>query len=301
MQLKTKRKCLIGCSAIVVIILAVCLVLPGLIRNHLLGPEGKNFDSAGARIYYTDEGQGTPVLLVHGFANCANIKWRRIGLIKALATNYRVIALDNRGHGRSDKPHDPKQYGIQMVEDLVRLLDHLKIEKAHIIGYSMGGFITLKMVAMHPERILSAAACGAGWERLTQETMDFSEAVAKAIEKGEAGPLQKRLGFGEEPLKWWQRLGVKMSLKWFNDHLALAALLRGTHELCLTEEELTSNKVPTLTIIGSKDGLLPDAKELAGKMANHELVVLEGKNHMNTAGSPAFLKKLTAFLKEHTP
>jgi pimeloyl-ACP methyl ester carboxylesterase len=187
-----------------------------------------------------------------------------------------------------------------MVEDLVRLMDHLKIEKAHVVGYSMGGFITLKMIAMHPGRILSAAACGAGWEQATPENAAFAEAVAKAVEKGEPGPLPKRLGVVDRPLTLWEKLAVRISLAHFNDPLALSAVARGSQQLTLTEEELRSNKVPTLTIIGSEDGLLSDARALSERMANHELVVIEGKNHMNTDVSGAFLKSLKAFLAKHT-
>jgi pimeloyl-ACP methyl ester carboxylesterase len=286
------------------LVLGIALAL--LVRlawSVLLGPEGHHFDSAGVRIHYTDEGRGAPVLLVHGFGMVANLEWRRPGLIVALSKEYRVIALDARGHGRSGKPHDPNQYGVQMVEDLVRLMDHLNIEKAHVVGYSMGGFIILKMVAMHPERLLSAVPCAAGWEQATQENLDFAEAVAKAVEKGDAGPLLKRLDRDhiDRPFKWWERLGTKMGLTYFNDALALAAVARVSLQLTLTDKELRSNKVPTLTIIGSEDGLLPDAKALAEQMANHELVILEGGNHGSTKGSIPFLTALRAFLAEHTP
>ncbi len=293
-----KKKWFLACG---VLPLLVLVLLPLSVRRVLLGPQGSYFDSAGVRIHYTDEGHGTPVLLVHGFANPAHLQWRRTGRIAALSKEYRVIALDNRGHGRSGKPRDPGQYGIQMVEDLVRLLDHLKIQKAHVVGYSMGGFITLKMIATHPERIISAAACGAGWERATQENRDFAEAVARAVEKGEAGPLPKRLGIADRPLSFREKLGVKLSLGYFNAPRALAAAVRGSRELTLTEEELRANRIPTLTIIGSQDGLLPDAKALHAQMANHELLILEGKNHMNTDVSGAFVKALDDFLRKHTP
>src|SRR2546423_10416220 len=110
-----------------------------------LRAEDHFFDSNGVKIHYIVEGKGEPVVLIHGFTADIDKNWRTgfaIGpdnqrrgpmIIEALSRNYRVIALDNRGHGKSDKPHDVKQYGNEMVEDVVRLLDHLKIGKAHVV------------------------------------------------------------------------------------------------------------------------------------------------------------------------
>ena len=121
---------------------------------------GKFFESDGVRLHYTDEGAGEPVILIHGFATNADLNWRVPGITQALAEDYRAIALDVRGHGLSDKPHGVDQYGTKMVNDVIRLMDHLEIEKAHVVGYSMGGFITLKLITMYPDRIISAAPCG---------------------------------------------------------------------------------------------------------------------------------------------
>jgi pimeloyl-ACP methyl ester carboxylesterase len=115
------------------------------------------FDSAGVRIRYVSVGQGKPVILIHGWAADAEM-WD--SLIQDLSHDYRVIALDCRGHGKSDKPTDPKQYGMEMVNDIVRLMDHLGFAKAHIVGYSMGGSIALKMLTVRPERFLTAVIGG---------------------------------------------------------------------------------------------------------------------------------------------
>ena len=123
--------------------------------------EDKYFDSAGVKIHYTIDGQGPPVVLVHGFTASIQVQWGLPGIITKLKPDYKVIALDNRGHGRSDKPHDPKLYGPESVNDVVRLLDHLKIEKAHVVGYSMGAFMTNYLVATHPSRVLTATLGGA--------------------------------------------------------------------------------------------------------------------------------------------
>src|SRR3954453_5722440 len=108
-------------------------------------PEDQFFDSAGVRIRYIEEGQGEPVVLVHGYTSDAEAQWARTGVIQALAAQYRVIAMDLRGHGGSGKPHDPAQYGPEMSLDIVRLLDHLGIRRAHIVGYSMGAHIVAQL------------------------------------------------------------------------------------------------------------------------------------------------------------
>src|SRR6516164_1389375 len=111
--------------------------------------EDQFFDSNGVKIRYTVQGQGEPVLLIHGFTANIEKNWTP-DLMKTLTKDFQVIALDNRGHGKSDKPHDPKKYGMEMAEDAVRLLDHLKIKKAHIVGYSMGAMITNKLMTTYP-------------------------------------------------------------------------------------------------------------------------------------------------------
>ncbi len=286
-------------------VLGLILISAGLLAAgwySLSGPEGAYFDSAGARIHYIDEGRGTPVVLVHGFMNPAYLQWGRTGRIEALAKDYRVIALDNRGHGRSGKPHGPGQYGVQMAEDVVRLLDHLRIDKAHVVGYSMGGFITLKLAVLHPERLLSAAVCGAGWLQPTEENREFGETVARSIETRTGfGPLLRRLGLPDRPMTFWEKAALHLVFTFYHDPKALAAVSRASSQLSLTEAELRANTVPVLTIIGGEDGLLPEAEALASVMTNHRLVVLEGKNHNNTDVSTEFLADLQQFLAAHTP
>ena len=103
---------------------------------------GNTFDSRGVRIHYVDKGRGTPVVLIHGLTGSYARHWETPGAIEALEkAGFRVIAIDCRGHGQSGKPRNPSEYGLEMVEDVVRLLDHLRIEQAHVVGYSMGGAI----------------------------------------------------------------------------------------------------------------------------------------------------------------
>ena len=124
--------------------------------------KGADFDSAGVKIHYEIQGQGEPIILIHGYIADHNMNWKAPGIMQELAKRRKVIAIDCRGHGKSGKPHDPEKYGAEMANDVIRLMDHLKIEKAHVGGYSMGAFITCKLMADHPERLRSAAMGGAG-------------------------------------------------------------------------------------------------------------------------------------------
>src|SRR3954469_11012898 len=120
------------------------------------------FDSNGVKIRYVTEGTGEPVVLIHGWMGDSSTWGRdRSGNTKLKGVDgFRLIALDCRGHGKSDKPHDADQYGPEMAADVVRLLDHLKVEKAHLVGYSSGAFIAGKVAATHPERVLSVVYGG---------------------------------------------------------------------------------------------------------------------------------------------
>ena len=121
------------------------------------------FDSHGVKIHYLDRGHGAPVLMIHGFGSSAEEHWVKTGMVERLARRSRVIVYDARGHGQSDKPHDPADYGLaNMRADAVALLDHLKIARARMIGYSMGGRITLEVLMRDPERLSAIVLGGYG-------------------------------------------------------------------------------------------------------------------------------------------
>src|SRR3954470_14115384 len=116
------------------------------------------FDSNGVKIRSVTEGKGEPLVLLHGWMGDSSM-WGRLDTNPA-TKEYQLIAVDLRGHGKSDKPHDPEKYGPEMAEDVVRLLDHLKLPKAHLVGYSMGAIVAGKVAATHPDRVSSVVYGG---------------------------------------------------------------------------------------------------------------------------------------------
>jgi pimeloyl-ACP methyl ester carboxylesterase len=256
------------------------------------------FDSGGVKIHYTDEGKGEPVLLIHGFAADIVTNWGLPGTRKGLAREYRVIAIDNRGHGKSGKPHDPAKYGTEMVEDVVRVLDHLKIQKAHVVGYSMGGIITLKLAAMHPDRVITATLGGAGWMR---EADLSAERIADALDKG--GDLGRFISEatapGQPKPSEIQVKLISLFLSSYNDNKALAAVARSWNKLVVSEDDLRAIRVPTLAVVGSNDFIKGKVEALQGRLPGLKTVVINNADHFTTFFSPLFLESITSFLKHH--
>ena len=155
--MRPHRQILVAAAA-----LSLWLVRPA---NSIAAAESQFFDAKGVKIHFLIEGTGEPVVLIHGLDSSARVNWQMPGTIDALAKDHQVIAIDLPGYGESDKPADPAAYGEQWVDDVILLLDHLNIRKAHIVGYSMGGMVALKLIAEHPERVISGTLGGAGWLR----------------------------------------------------------------------------------------------------------------------------------------
>jgi pimeloyl-ACP methyl ester carboxylesterase len=267
-------------------------------------PKDAFFDSAGVKIHYVTFGEGEPVVLIHGFTGNARFHWAAPnGPMMKLGERYRVIAIDNRGHGLSDKPHDPEAYGAKMAEDVVRLLDHLDIRKAHLVGYSMGGFITMKVVTTYPGRVLSAVVGGAGWMQAVDDAPDSPlNRLADSLDKGEGfGPLFEALTPEGEKKPSAEQIRLRTQLiAASNDLKALAAVARAMSGLSVTESQLRVNRVPTLCFVGGIDPLKESADRLDGVMTHLEMQVLDGADHSQAARSPEFLKAVQAHLAEHS-
>lgn len=276
---------------------AVCL----LVVAGLATAEDKYFDSNGVKLNYVIQGKGEPVVLLHGFGANLGLQWKVPGTIDKLAEDFQVIALNNRGHGLSEKPHDPSDYGVQMAEDVVRLLDHLKIPKAHVAGYSMGGWITVKLLATHPERLKSAAVCGSGWLQPDDPSMSsLIKTLSASLEapgRGGFRPLIIELTpEGEGPMSEDRINTLNVFMSTFNDKKAMSACVRGMPGLAVTAEDLKKNKVPTLGLIGDKDPLRKRVFDpMMSAMSSVEAKIVGG-NHFDSFLRPDFIAALREFL-----
>lgn len=122
--------------------------------------------SDGIKIHYVIQGKGSPVVLIHGYTGSAYGNWFRNGIADALSKNHMVVAIDCRNHGLSDKP---QLNGPGKAEDVIEMMDHLKIAKAHVHGYSMGGAIVGRLLALIPDRIITASFGGSGVQEIDAE------------------------------------------------------------------------------------------------------------------------------------
>jgi pimeloyl-ACP methyl ester carboxylesterase len=262
------------------------------------GADVRSFDSGGVPISYIDRGSGQPVLLLHGFTRSFR-DWETGLIPQLLADGFRVIAYDSRGHGSSGKPDAPAQYGQEDVNDAIRLLDHLGVDNAHIVGYSRGASIASRIVAQRPRRARSVVFGGWGTDNPVQK-LDPSEceAAAVALERGEPpiALLRAVVTPGTAPpLPPSSPAGAVLPVE---ARRSFAAAFRSEcHIRHATIEDLDAAHVPAIAIVGALDGMLPAVKSMAVRMPSLKVVVLPNANHL-TAPSTGFVEAVAAFLRE---
>lgn len=238
---------------------------------------------------YLDEGSsaGKPILLVHGFASNRSVNWVGPGWIDTLTkAGYRAIAIDNRGHGDSDKPHDPAAYTPQrMAADAMALLDHLDIEAAHLFGYSMGARICAFAALGHGARVQRLVLGGLGngmvegvgaWDRIADALL----APSLADVTDERGRMFR--AFADQTAA---------------DRIALAACIQ-TSRMLLTPKQIAKIHAPTLVGVGTKDDIAGAPAPLAAMMPNARAFDIERRDHMLAVGDASFKKAVLAFLDE---
>lgn len=255
------------------------------------------FTSPGAGLFgqsvniaYDDVGQGVPIVLIHGFASNRATNWRRPGWYSALEqAGRRVIALDCRGHGESDKPHDRKAYdeGI-MARDVINLLDHLGLKMAEVMGYSMGGFVLIRLLMDYPQRFGNAVIGGLGQNYFEPVTVDV-DLVAEGLLAHDASAVT-------DPVA---RTFRKFAESQGNDLVALAACFRRPRKV-VQPADLAAISQRVLVVVGDQDTITGPADGLAAAIPHAKLVVLKDRDHMVAVGDKMFKAAAADFLVSET-
>jgi pimeloyl-ACP methyl ester carboxylesterase len=244
-----------------------------------------SFRHEDVEIAFLDEGEGEPIVLVHGFASNAAVNWVQPGWFGALkGAGRRVIALDNRGHGASTKLYDPAAYhSALMAADVHALLDHLDLDRADVMGYSMGARITAFLALQNPERVRSAVFGGLG-SHLVEGTGVPAD-VAAALEASSLAAVS-------DPRARMFRAFAEQTK---SDLRALAACMRGSSQT-LTRAQIATIRVPVLVALGSKDVIGGSAPELAALLRAGRALEIPGRDHMTAVGDKVFKQGVSSFL-----
>jgi pimeloyl-ACP methyl ester carboxylesterase len=244
-----------------------------------------SFHNGAVEIAYLDEGEGDPILLVHGFASSKNVNWVYPTWVSELKKNgRRVIAFDNRGHGDSSKLYDAAAYEIGiMAGDISALMDHLNIERADVMGYSLGSRMTAVLALREPQRLRSAILGGIGIGLI--EGGGPGENVAEALEVPTFEDVTDPVG----------RTFRAFADQTRSDRRALAACLRGSRRL-MTREEAAAIKLPVLIAVGTADEIAGSAQALGKIIPGAQMLDIPNRDHMRAVGDKVYKTGVLDFL-----
>ena len=245
------------------------------------------FSHGDVEIAFLDEGEGEPIVLVHGFASNKEVNWVYPAWVSTLIrAGRRVIALDNRGHGASTKLYDPAAYhSAVMAEDVRALIDHLGLLRADVMGYSMGARITAFLALSHPDRVWSAVLGGLGIRLV--EGGESLDTIAQALEASSLAGVA-------DPVAYMFRSFAEQT---HSDLRALAACLRGSRQT-LSRDQVGHIAVPVLVAVGSKDPIAGSAEQLAALIPGARALAIPDRDHMLAVGDKVFRAGVSAFLSE---
>jgi pimeloyl-ACP methyl ester carboxylesterase len=246
-----------------------------------------SFKNGDVEIAYLDEGEGKPVVLVHGFASTKEVNWVATGWVTGLnRAGRRIVALDNRGHGASSKLYDPSAYhSATMAEDVRALLDHLKFESVDVMGYSMGSRITAFLAVKHPGRVRSAIFGGLGIRLV--EGVGLPESIAEALETPSLDDVSDPTG----------RVFRIFADQTKSDLRALAACIRGSRQT-LSRAEVAAIRAPILVAVGTKDQVAGSAHELAALIPDARALDIPDRDHMLAVGDRTYKSGVIDFLNQ---
>ncbi len=245
------------------------------------------FLNGPVEIAYLDEGEGDPIVCVHGFASTKEVNWINPGWVSTLKrAGRRVIALDDRGHGESSKLYDSADYHTaKMADDVRALMDHLGITQADVMGYSMGARITAFLAHDHPKRVRSAVLGGLGMHLV--DGVGLPESIADALEAPSLDDVADPQG----------RMFRAFADQTKSDRRALAACIRGSRQV-LTRAQAASISVPVLIAVGTKDPIAGSAEALAAIIPGARALPIPNRDHMLAVGDRVFKDGVLKFIEE---
>jgi pimeloyl-ACP methyl ester carboxylesterase len=247
----------------------------------------RSFTAAAVEIAYIDEGEGDAIVLIHGFASNKEVNWVNPGWVAALTrAGRRVIALDNRGHGASTKLYDPELYHTAlMAGDVAALLDHVGLDRADVMGYSMGARITAFLALGHGERVRSAILGGLGSKLV--EGVGLPESIARALEAPSVDNVT-------DPQERMFRIFADQTK---SDREALAACIRGSRET-LSHADVARIAAPVLVAVGTRDTVAGSGPALAALIPGARAIDIPNRDHMLAVGDRTFKAAVEEFLAE---
>lgn len=247
-----------------------------------------SFSHSGFDFEYIDEGQGDPVLLIHGFASTFQVNWVATGWVKTLTdAGYRVIAHDNRGHGKSTKSHDRDDYYPElMASDAAALLEHLAIGRAHVMGYSMGARIAAFLALEYHQKIQNLVFGGLGMGMV--HGVGLWDPIADALLASDPAAITDARG----------QAFRKFADQTRSDRHALAACISTSRKL-LSEDQISSIDAPTLVAVGTNDDIAGEPEPLAKLLPRGSSFEIVGRDHMLGVGDKTFKQRVVEFLAEN--
>ncbi len=245
--------------------------------------------ASGLRIHYELAGtpEGPPIVLVHGYTANANTQWKIPGWVDFLAPRHRILLVDLRGHGKSEKPHEREKYSLAlMAADVLAAMDAAAIPRADVMGYSMGSMVTMELLLEHGQRFDRAVLGGMGAE--------FPRSGADSCREEESGPIPPNpISFGR-----WTR--TSLSFMRHYDFFALRALAKSVFEGSrpVDPARLHEIKQPVLSVVGTRDRFCAGTRLLAERIPDCRRITLSGRGHVAAVRDPRFKEAVGAFLAD---
>jgi pimeloyl-ACP methyl ester carboxylesterase len=243
---------------------------------------------------YREVGRGPAVVLIHGYSRSL-VDWAT--LADALGTAHRVVVFDVRGFGKSSKFADASRFGLHLSDDVVRLLDHLRIGRAHLVGHSMGALIAAQVAASYPARVLTTTLIAGPFY---DDQPAFTRATAPWVSDLESGKgLTRFLAWLFPAMDAATASTLSAETLAQNDLPSLIAVMRSLGELVVPSGKAT--RVPALLAVGTADPLLPQSRAFAQRWPGARLLEVPGADHVNVAARPEFLDALRSALQPPVP